>query len=61
MNFRRLCPELSFFQQATEYPLGLIANGQVERLHKRVEQSALNYANVERRGLGVKKVCPYTK
>ena len=37
---------MSFFQQATDYPCEMVASGQVERLHKRVEQNTLNYANV---------------
>lgn len=54
---RRLCPDISFFQQGTDYPCQKIvnANGQ-QRLHHRVQHTVLKSANVERKGLGVTKV-----
>ncbi|XP_038216913.1 TBC1 domain family member 13 [Zerene cesonia] len=56
-DVRRLCPEISFFQSATEFPcLEIVNSNGVKRLHKRVEQSVLNYSTLERRGLGVAKL-----
>ena len=54
---RRLCPDISFFQQGTEYPCKAIVNfsGQ-KRLHRRVQHTVLRSANVERKGLGITKV-----
>ncbi len=50
---RRLNPEISFFQQATDYPCDSVVNsGGRKRLHRRVQNSLLNSANVERKGLG---------
>lgn len=56
-DVRRLCPDISFFQQATDYPCDEIAksNGS-RRLHTRVTPSTLSSANVERKGLGLTKV-----
>ncbi|XP_025996040.1 TBC1 domain family member 13 isoform X1 [Solenopsis invicta] len=55
-DVRRLCPDISFFQQGTDYPCEKIvnANGQ-QRLHHRVQHTVLKSANVERKGLGVTK------
>lgn len=56
-DVRRLCPDISFFQQATNYPCAAIVNGGREaRVHSRVKPSILSSANVERRGLEVTKV-----
>ncbi|CAH0401903.1 unnamed protein product [Chilo suppressalis] len=56
-DVRRLCPEISFFQSATEFPCEKVVNSNgMKRLHKRVEQSVLKYATLERRGLGVAKL-----
>lgn len=56
-DVRRLCPDISFFQQATDYPCDAVVNSQGERrLHTRVAPSILSSANVERRGLGMTKV-----
>ncbi|XP_045785014.1 TBC1 domain family member 13 [Maniola jurtina] len=56
-DVRRLCPDISFFQSATEFPCSEIVNSNgVKRLHKRVEQSVLEYSTLERRGLGVAKL-----
>ncbi|XP_036148660.1 TBC1 domain family member 13 isoform X6 [Monomorium pharaonis] len=56
-DVRRLCPDISFFQQGTDYPCEKIvnANGQ-QRLHHRVQHTVLKSANVERKGLGVTKI-----
>lgn len=55
--FRRLCPDISFFQQATEFPcLPVVNSGGAKRLHRRVEHSVLKSANVERKGLGITRV-----
>ncbi|XKL69612.1 hypothetical protein PGB90_007381 [Kerria lacca] len=52
-DVRRLSPEISFFQQATEYPCDTVVNSDGrKRLHRRVQNSLLNSANVERKGLG---------
>lgn len=54
---RRLCPDISFFQQATEAPCDKVVNSRgLRRLHRRVQHTVLSSANVERRGLGVTKV-----
>lgn len=56
-DVRRLCPEISFFQTATEFSCAQVVNSNgVKRLHKRVEQSMLKYSTLERRGLGVAKL-----
>lgn len=55
-DVRRLCPDMSFFQQATEHPCAAIVDGEGRRLHARVTPSVLNSANVERKGLGLTKV-----
>lgn len=53
-DVRRLCPDISFFQSATEFPCAEIVNSNgIKRLHNRVEQSVLKYSTLERRGLGV--------
>lgn len=54
---RRLCPDISFFQQGTDYPRKEIVNASGQRrLHHRVQHTVLRSANVERKGLGVTKV-----
>lgn len=55
-DVRRLCPDMSFFQQPTEHPCRAIVDGDGRRLHSRVQPSVLNSANVERKGLGLTKV-----
>jgi len=56
-DVRRLCPDISFFQQPTEYPCDIVVNSNNERrLHKRVAPSQLSSANVERKGLGMTKI-----
>ncbi|KAK0180939.1 hypothetical protein PV327_003268 [Microctonus hyperodae] len=56
-DVRRLCPDVSFFQQGTDYPCKAIVdvNGP-KRLHCRVQHTVLRSANVERKGLGVTKI-----
>lgn len=56
-DVRRLCPDISFFQQPTEFPCSKIVNcEEVKRLHSRVQRRVLKCANVERKGLGITKV-----
>ncbi|XP_022256347.1 LOW QUALITY PROTEIN: TBC1 domain family member 13-like [Limulus polyphemus] len=56
-DVRRLCPDISFFQQATEFPCKLVVeNPHVETLRKRVEQTVLNSANVTRNRLGITNI-----
>ncbi|CAD7083195.1 unnamed protein product [Hermetia illucens] len=56
-DVRRLCPDISFFQQPTEFPCDIVVNSRGERrLHQRVVPSILSSANVERKGLGVTKI-----
>lgn len=56
-DVRRLLPDISFFQLPTKYPNELIVDSETEiRLHHRVAPSVLSSANVERKGLGMKKV-----
>lgn len=53
-DVRRLCPDISFFQQSTDYPCKVVVNSSNDRrLYKRVAPSQLLFANVERRGLGM--------
>uniref|UniRef100_A0A8D1AYS3 TBC1 domain family member 13 n=2 Tax=Sus scrofa TaxID=9823 RepID=A0A8D1AYS3_PIG len=51
----RLCPDISFFQRATEYPCLLILDPQneFETLRKRVEQTTLKSQTVARNRSGV--------
>lgn len=56
---RRLCPDISFFQQATDFPcLAIVGvpNSDSVRLHNRVQYTALSSGTVERRGIGMNKV-----
>ena len=56
-DVRRLCPDISFFQQPTEFPCSQVVNSNnVKRLHTRVQRNVLKCANVERKGLGITKV-----
>ncbi|KAL5012953.1 hypothetical protein ScPMuIL_011504 [Solemya velum] len=52
---RRLCPDLFFFQRATDYPCTEIvtADFRVETLRKRVEQTVLQSATVSSNRLGI--------
>lgn len=63
-DVRRLCPDISFFQQPTEYPCEVVVHSKGEqgrRLHERVVPSVLSSANVERKGLGMTKVSKSSK
>ncbi|KAJ9581943.1 hypothetical protein L9F63_003696, partial [Diploptera punctata] len=56
-DVRRLCPDISFFQQATDFPCQQVVHSKgVKRLHRRVQHTVLKSANVERKGLGVTKI-----
>lgn len=56
-DVRRLCPDISFFQQACDFPCEAVVQSKgVKRLHKRVQRTVLKSANVERRGLGVTRI-----
>ncbi|CAH0547371.1 unnamed protein product [Brassicogethes aeneus] len=56
-DVRRLCPDISFFQQPTEFPcLEIVNSNDIKRLHTRVQRRVLNCANVERKGLGITKI-----
>lgn len=55
--YRRLCPDISFFQQGTDYPCQkIVGASDQQRLHHRVQHTVLRSANVERKGLGMTKV-----
>ncbi|XP_030750418.1 TBC1 domain family member 13 [Sitophilus oryzae] len=61
-DVRRLCPDISFFQQPTDFPCEEIVNSnEVKRLHTRVQRRVLNCANVERKGLGITKIALLVK
>ncbi|XP_044760024.1 TBC1 domain family member 13 [Coccinella septempunctata] len=61
-DVRRLCPDISFFQQPTEFPCTKIVDSKEEiRLHKRVQRCVLKSANVERKGLGITKIALTTR
>lgn len=56
-DVRRLLPDISFFQEPCKYPNEMVVNCESDiRLHHRVAPSVLSSANVERKGLGMKKV-----
>jgi len=62
-DVRRLCPDISFFSQATDYPNLMVVgcNGEPgrEKLHQRVTQAQLKSQSVERKGAGpVKMAAP---
>lgn len=52
--YRRLCPDLFFFQKATDYPCKKIihADSRVETLRKRVEQCVLQSETIKVDRLG---------
>ncbi|XP_021699582.1 TBC1 domain family member 13 isoform X3 [Aedes aegypti] len=55
-DVRRLCPDISFFQQATDFPCeSVVSHNRERKLHIRVAPTTLSSANVERKGLGVTK------
>jgi len=57
-DVRRLCPDLTFFQQATGFPHRLLVGDPEtgtpprEKLHARVTQAQLNAQTLERKGVG---------
>jgi len=52
-DVRRLCPDLTFFQQATAHPNPVIMSGDnKEKLHTRVTQAQLVSQEVSRKGVG---------
>ncbi|XP_065188083.1 TBC1 domain family member 13-like [Sycon ciliatum] len=55
-DVRRLCPDISFFQQATPYPCPSLAMGKlqgIESLSERVERTCLESAQVETSRMGL--------
>ncbi|XP_060574145.1 TBC1 domain family member 13-like, partial [Ruditapes philippinarum] len=51
---RRLCPDLNFFQRATDYPCNrLCGENSFETLRKRVENSVLHSESVSQNRLGI--------
>ncbi|GFY63049.1 TBC1 domain family member 13 [Trichonephila inaurata madagascariensis] len=61
-DVRRLCPDISFFQQPTEYPCtAIVGNQEVESLRDRVQQTVLRSANVTRNRLGITNVSLFKK
>lgn len=55
--YRRLCPDLNFFQKATEFPCSrLCGENSFETLRKRVEQCVLHSESVSRNRLGITNV-----
>ncbi|XP_054723078.1 TBC1 domain family member 13-like [Uloborus diversus] len=62
-DVRRLCPDISFFQQPTEHPCTAIVGrrGEVESLRDRVEQTALRSANVTRNRIGITNISLFKK
>jgi len=62
-DVRRLCPDISFFSQATNFPNLLVvgSNGCPgrEKLHQRVTQAQLKSQSLERKGVGpIKMAAP---
>jgi hypothetical protein len=56
-DVRRLCPDISFFQQGSEYPCkAIVHSNEQKRLHQRVHHTVLKSASVERKGLGITKI-----
>ncbi|XP_066294183.1 TBC1 domain family member 13-like [Branchiostoma lanceolatum] len=54
-DVRRLCPDISFFQQATDHPCERLVNAEsgIETLRKRVEHTILKAASVGKNRLGI--------
>uniref|UniRef100_A0A182PPE3 TBC1 domain family member 13 n=1 Tax=Anopheles epiroticus TaxID=199890 RepID=A0A182PPE3_9DIPT len=59
-DVRRLCPDISFFQQATDFPCEFVKERE-RKLHVRVAPTTLSSANVERKGVGMTKINLITK
>ena len=55
MFYRRLCPDLSFFQSATPHPCKVLVSPEksFENLRKRVEHTVLKSENVTKNRLGI--------
>jgi len=51
-DVRRLCPDISFFSQASEYPNPIMAKRGFDRLHQRVNQTVLDVEASQRKGIG---------
>jgi hypothetical protein len=51
-DVRRLCPDISFFSQASDYPNSVMADKGFDRLHQRVTQSQLEVESSQRKGIG---------
>ncbi|XP_023336219.1 TBC1 domain family member 13 [Eurytemora carolleeae] len=51
-DVRRLCPDISFFSQASEYPNPVMAEKGFDRLHQRVTQAQLEVESSQRKGIG---------
>jgi len=51
-DVRRLCPDLTFFQQATPHPNPIIGDKCQEKLYTRVTQAQLETQEVSRKGVG---------
>ncbi|GIY76195.1 TBC1 domain family member 13 [Caerostris darwini] len=61
-DVRRLCPDISFFQQPTDYPCQIIiGRKEVESLRDRVQQTVLRSANVTRNRSGITNVSLFKK
>ena len=55
-DVRRLCPDISFFSQACDFPNSKISNEKYERLHQRVQQTSLKSQILQTKGLGIAKL-----
>ncbi|XP_075736386.1 TBC1 domain family member 13 isoform X2 [Rhipicephalus microplus] len=56
-DVRRLCPDMCFFQRATEHPcVRIAANPRVQGLRERVQRSMLRAANVTRSRQGITNI-----
>ena len=54
-DVRRLCPDISFFSQACDFPNSKISLS-FERLHQRVQQTTLKSQVLQTKGLGIAKL-----
>nr|CAB3266825.1 TBC1 domain family member 13 [Phallusia mammillata] len=54
-DVRRLCPDISFFQNATAYPCKMLhlESSKVESLRKRIERTGLNSQSLTRKKMGI--------
>ena len=61
-DVRRLCPDLTFFQQATAHPNPiLLQEGHQEKLYTRVTMAQLESQEVSRKGVGPSKLLSNSK